>query len=126
MTTSSQPRKQRKALYDAPLHVRRKQIASHLSEELLLKYNVRSTSVVTGDEVKVMRGGHRGHTGKVVEIRTKDRKVIVEGVTHKKADGTDVALPVNASNLLITRLNLEDKRRRTKLGGDEKSKEASE
>ncbi len=126
MTTSSQPRKQRKALYDAPLHIRRKQIASHLSEELLLKYNVRSIPVVTGDEVKVMRGGHRGHSGKVVEIRTKDRKVIVEGVTHKKADGTDVALPVNASNLLITRLNLEDKRRRTKLGGDEKSKEASE
>ncbi len=124
MTTSSQPRKQRKALYDAPLHVRRKQIASHLSEELLLKYNIRSIPVVTGDEVKVMRGGHRGHTGKVVEIRTKDRKVIVEGVTIKKADGTDVGLPVNASNLLITRLNLEDKRRRTKLG-DEKSKEAS-
>lgn len=122
MTTSSQPRKQRKARYDAPLHQRRKQIASHLSEELLLKYNVRATPVVSGDEVRVLRGGHRGHTGKVIEIRTKDRKVVVEGVSVKKADGTDVARPVDASNLLITRLNLEDKRRREKLGADKTEK----
>ncbi len=118
MTTSSQPRKQRKAWYDAPLHTRRKQIASHLSEELLLKYNTRSTPVVSGDEVKVLRGGHKGHTGKILEVRTKDRKVVVEGVSIKKADGTDVALPVDPSNLLITRLNLEDARRREKLGAD--------
>lgn len=118
MSSSSQPRKQRKAMYDAPMHQRRKQIASHLSEELLLKYNVRSTSVVTGDEVRVLRGGRRGHVGKVIEIRTKDRKVVVEGVTVKKADGTDVPRPLDASNLLITRLNLEDKRRRDKLGAD--------
>lgn len=118
MTTSIQPRKQRKAWYDAPMHLRRKQIASHLSEELLLKYNVRATPLVSGDEVRVLRGGHRGHTGKVIEIRTKDRKVVVEGVSIKKADGTDVPRPVDASNLLITRLNLEDKRRRTKLGAD--------
>lgn len=122
MTTSSQPRKQRKAMYDAPMHQRRKQIASHLAEDLLLRYNVRATPVVTGDEVRVLRGGHRGHTGKVVEVRTKDRKVVVEGVSVKKADGTDVARPVDASNLLITRLNLEDKRRRTKLGADKAEK----
>lgn len=118
MSSSTQPRKQRKAMYDAPMHQRRKQIASHLSEELLLKYNARSTPVVTGDEVRVLRGGRRGHVGKVIEIRTKDRKVVVEGVTVKKADGTDVPRPLDASNLLITRLNLEDKRRREKLGAD--------
>lgn len=116
--SSIQPRKQRKAMYDAPMHKRRKQIASHLSEELLLKYNVRHTPVTSGDEVKVLRGGHRGHTGKVLAVHTKDRKVIVEGLTVKKADGTDVEMPIDASNLLIVRLNLEDKRRRTKLGAD--------
>ena len=117
--SSIQPRKQRKAWYNAPLHLRRKQMASHLSEDLLLKYNVRRTPVVTGDEVKILRGDHHGETGKVVSVDTKRRKVVVEGITHKKADGTDVAMPVDASNLLITRLNLEDKRRRAKLGADE-------
>lgn len=123
MSTSIQPRKQRKAWYAAPLHKRRKQMASHLAEDLLLKYSVRRTPVVTGDDVKIMRGSHKGKAGKVVDIDTKNRKVTVEGVTHKKADGTDVAYPVDASNLLITKLNLEDKRRRAKLGAD---KEASE
>lgn len=120
--SSIQPRKQRKARYDAPLHVRRKQLASHLSEELLLKYNTRSIPVVTGDEVKVLRGSHKGETGKVVDVDTKHRNLIIEGVTVKKADGTDVPRPVDPSNVLLTKLNLDDERRRDKLG----SKEASE
>lgn len=114
--TSTQPRKQRKALAEAPLHIRRKQISGHLSEELLLKYNRRSVPVVTGDEVRLMRGGHKGTTGKVVDVDTKHRKIVVEGVNHKKADGTDVPLPVDPSNVLVVKLNLEDKRRRAKLG----------
>lgn len=118
MSTSIQPRKQRKAWYSTPAHKRRKQMASHLSEELLLRYNVRRTPVVSGDEVKVLRGDKRGESGKVVDIDTKHRQVIVEGVTHKKADGTDVAMPIDASNLVIVRLNLEDKRRRAKLSGE--------
>ncbi len=121
---SSQPRKQRKARYTAPLHVRRKQIVSHLDEDLLLKYNRRSLPVVTGDEVRILRGDHRGKTGKVSQVDVKARRVVIDGVTHKKADGTDVELPVDPSNLVITKLNLEDKRRRAKLG--ETAKEASE
>ncbi len=116
--SSIQPRKQRKAQYDAPLHKRRKQIASHLSEELLLKYNVRCTPLVTGDEVTILRGDNKGKHGKIASVDTKSRKVLVEGITHKKADGTDVGLPLDASNLLITKLNLEDKRRREKLGAE--------
>ncbi len=113
--SSIQPRKQRKALYTAPLHTRRKQIAGHLSEELLLKYNRRSFPVITGDTVKVLRGDHSGKSGKVLEVDTKARKIVVDGVTHKKADGTDVRLPVDPSNVVIVKLNLEDVRRRTRL-----------
>lgn len=115
-TKSIQPRRQRLARYRAPLHIRRKHMAAHLSEELLLRYNRRSLPVITGDEVKVMRGGSKGKIAKVIDVDTKRRKVIVEGVTHKKADGTEVALPVDPSNLLIVKLNLEDKRRRAKVG----------
>lgn len=112
---SSQPRKQRLARYNAPHHQARKQMASHLSEELLLKYNRRSMTVITGDEVKLLRGDHKGKSGKIVGIDVTVRKVNVEGVTNKKADGTEVALPVDPSNLVIVKLNLEDKRRQAKL-----------
>ncbi|MFA5943571.1 MAG: 50S ribosomal protein L24 [Candidatus Thermoplasmatota archaeon] len=112
---SSQPRKQRLARYNAPHHQARKQMASHLSEELLLKYNRRSMTVITGDEVKLLRGDHKGKSGKIVGVDVTVRKVVVEGVTNKKADGTEVPLPVDPSNLLIVKLNLEDKRRQAKL-----------
>ena len=112
---SSQPRKQRLARANAPHHQARKQMASHLSEELLLKYNRRSMTVITGDEVKLLRGDHKGKSGKVIEIDVSVRKVVIEGVTNKKADGTEVPLPVDPSNLLIVKLNLEDKRRQAKL-----------
>jgi hypothetical protein len=36
---SMMPRKQRKELFNAPLHKRRKWISSHLEEKLLLKYD---------------------------------------------------------------------------------------
>jgi large subunit ribosomal protein L24 len=113
--SSIQPRKQRLALYTAPHHVARKAMASHLSEELLLKYNRRSLTVILGDDVKVLRGDHKGKSGKIVGVDVSARKVTVAGVTNKKADGTEVALPVDPSNLVIVKLNLEDKRRSAKL-----------
>jgi large subunit ribosomal protein L24 len=130
-THSSQPRKQRLARYTAPHHQARKQMASHLSEELLLKYNRRSVTVISGDEVKVLRGDHKGKSGKIVGVDVTDRKVTVDGVTNKKADGTEVPLPVDPSNLVIVKLNLEDKRRAAKLEAtgaqrpDEKVQKAS-
>jgi large subunit ribosomal protein L24 len=120
-TSSSQPRKQRLARLMAPHHQARKQMASHLSEELLLKYNRRSLTVIKGDEVKLMRGDHKGTSGKVLTIDARFRKVTVDGITNKKADGTEVPLPVDPSNLLITKLNLEDNRRRGKLEATEES-----
>jgi large subunit ribosomal protein L24 len=120
-TRSSQPRKQRLARAHAPHHQARKQIASHLSEELLLKYNRRSATVITGDEVKVLRGDHKGKSGRILEVVVTDRKVVVEGVTNKKADGTEVPLPVDPSNLVIVKLNLEDGRREDRLKRSEKA-----
>ena len=102
-------------MHTAPLHRRRKMIASHLAEDLILKYRRRSLPVVKGDTVKVMRGEFRGHTGKVREVDTKRWRVEVEGVIITKVDGKKVPRPVHASNLLITKLNLTDPWRRRKL-----------
>ncbi|MES2153883.1 MAG: 50S ribosomal protein L24 [bacterium] len=120
-TASTQPRKQRKAMYDAPQHIARKALASHLSEELLLKYNRRSLTVIKGDEVKVLRGDFAGKSGKIIGIDVPARRVTVDGVVNKKADGTEVARSIHPSNLLLVKLNLEDNRRREKLAEAEES-----
>jgi len=112
---SIKPRKQRKYLHNAPLHKKRKWISSHMAENLLLKYDKRSIPIITGDTVTVMRGSFKGHEDKVASIHVKKQVVEVEGMTMVKADGTKIAKPVHASNLLITKLNLTDRWRRKKL-----------
>jgi large subunit ribosomal protein L24 len=112
---SIKPRKQRKYMHNAPLHKKRKWISSHLAENLLLKYDKRSMPLITGDTVKVMRGSFKGHEDKVAKVHIKKQVVNVEGITTTKADGTKIARPIHASNLLVTKLKLTDKWRREKL-----------
>jgi large subunit ribosomal protein L24 len=109
------PSKQRKRLYNAPLHNKRKLISSHLEENLLLKYDKRAVPVVKGDTVRVMRGSFKGHEDKVVKVLTKKSIIEIEGITMSKADGNKIAKPINPSNVIITKLNLTDKWRRMKL-----------
>lgn len=108
---TNQPRKQRKARYTAPLHIKQKYMGASLSKDLRDKYGRRSASVIVGDTVKVMRGDHAGTTGKVEAISLKHGTIVVEGVTVSKADGTEVARPVYPSNVIITTLDMKDKRR---------------
>jgi len=112
---SKQPRKERKKLYNAPLHKRRKWIASHLAEDLMLKYRRRSIPVIRGDTVKVMRGEFKGHVDKVREVLLKKQMIEVEGVVTTKVDGSKVPRPIHPSNVMITKLNLTDPWRRRKL-----------
>jgi large subunit ribosomal protein L24 len=115
---SIKSRKQRKELFNAPLHRRRKWISSHLEENLLLKYDKRRIPLIKGDTVKVMRGIFKGHEDKVVHVNVRKRHVEIEGMTMTKADNKKIAKPIHASNLIITKLNLTDKWRRKKLEQD--------
>lgn len=103
MENSIQPRKQRKFRYNAPMHQRRKMVAVHVSKELKAKLGTKRRSVPAhkGDKVKVMRGGHRGHVGKIVEVELSDLKVYVEGYSQKNAKGIEKLMPVDPSNLLL-------------------------
>jgi large subunit ribosomal protein L24 len=109
------PGKQIKRMHNAPLHIRRKWISSHLDENLLLKYDKRAISVIKGDTVRVMRGNFRGHEDKVAKVNTKKNTLEIEGITTSKADGNKIAKPIHHSNVMITKLNLTDKWRREKL-----------
>ena len=122
MTSSSkQPRKQRKARYNAPSHKRRKMMASHLcgdsGNDLIKEYNVRTLTVVKGDLVRVARGD-KDMIGKevlVTDIFTRNMRIGLEGINTSKADGSEIVKKIDPSNVIIVKLNLSDPRRKDKL-----------
>jgi len=112
---SSQPRKQRKYLANAPLHIKKKFISCSLSKELRKKYSKRNITLRVGDEVKIVKGKYKKKQGKVTGINAKKGKIYIENIQVKKQDGSKVNVPLRAPNLRIISLKLEDKQRVKKL-----------
>ena len=110
--SSTQPRKQRKYRYNAPTHVRRVLVSAHLEKSLRKEYGKRSLPVRRGDEVKVLTGQFRGVRGKVSRVDLKALKIYVENAKVKKVSGQEVEAPIDPSNVMITKLEFEDKKRR--------------
>ena len=108
---SKQPRKQRKALYNAPAHARGKHLSATLSKDLRADLGKRSLPVRSGDKVRVLRGDFKGHEGEVLSVDYGSYKVSIEDVTLSKPDGTTSFLPVDPSNLMIIEADLKDDRR---------------
>jgi len=108
---SSKPRKQRKFMFTAPFHMRRKMVAAHLSKDLRKRFKIRSFPIRKGDEVMIMRGEQKKQKGKVSRVDVKNYQVYIEGIKRKRTAGTEVQIPFHASNLLILNLDLSDKMR---------------
>lgn len=108
---SKQSRKQRKYKAMAHIMIKHKMMSAHLSKELRQKYGRRSVPLRKGDFVKVMNGEFKGKEGKVSIIDSRNARVAIEGIQIQKKDGTKVNRMINASNLLVKELNLEDKKR---------------
>lgn len=106
-----QPRKQRKFRACAPLHLRQKMVAATLSGDLRKELGRRSIPVRKGDRVRVMRGKYRGREGVVARVDLRRLKVFVEGMTVKKANGQEVPVPIDPSNLMVVELDRSDERR---------------
>ena len=113
-----QPRKQRKRRREAPLHERHSQVQATLADDLREEYGRWSVRVNAGDTVEVMRGDFAGEEAEVVAVDLKTETVHVEDVVLEKADGEEVPRPLDASNLRVTELNLEDERRVARLEGE--------
>lgn len=107
---TKQPRKQRSALYSAPLHSRHKLLSAPLSRELREKHKTRSLPLRKGDRVRVLRGDFKKLEGDVVEVDTKHRFIQVEGASVTKADGTQVPRMIHPSNVMLLKL-AEDRER---------------
>lgn len=114
-----QPHKQRQSAANASLHERHEQVKAPLSPELREEYDQRSVRVNAGDTVVVQRGDHAGDEGEVVTVDLKKAEIHVEEVTVEKSDGEEVPRPLDASNVQVTELDLEDPRREARLSSEE-------
>ena len=101
---SSSRRKQRKAHFSAPSHIRHRLISATLSKTLRTKYGIRSMPIRKDDEVVIMRGTRKGTKGKVIQVQRKKWAIHVDKVTKNKANGAPYQLPIHPSNVAIIKL----------------------
>ena len=120
---STQPRKQRKYRYHAPLHIKQKFMHVHLSPELKKKHQTSNTQLKIKDKVIILRGQFKKKTSKVERINLKREKVYLAGLEKIKKDGTKLLVAFHPSNLMIIELNLDDKKRKQKLESQKEEKE---
>jgi len=108
---TKQPRKQRKRLYQSPLHKRQKLVNVALDKKLREKFKRRSMPVRSGDKVEIMRGNYKGIRSNVRNVDLKSLKITLEEVKKEKTEGTEVHVPFHPSNLKIVEADMSDKKR---------------
>lgn len=123
---SKQPRKQRKYMYNMPLHLRHKMLSATLSKELRKKHAKRNFPLRKGDMVSITKGDFRGKKAKVVKIDLHHLRIFLEGMQKTKKDGTKINISFKAPNLKIIELNLDDRRRIAALERNKDKKNSGE
>ncbi len=110
-------------IYKATFQTKNKQLGSALSKDLHKKYGKSSVRVIEGDSVKILRGEFKGVDGKIAKVSTQKSSVAIEGVKKEKTKGDKFDVYIHTSNLVVTSLNGEDKRRMAKLEGKDTKKQ---
>ena len=101
---TSSRRKQRRAHFSAPSHIRYRIMSATLSKTLRTKYGVRALPIRKDDEVVVMRGTRKGSKGKVVQVHRKKWAIHIDKLTKNKANGAPYQIPIHPSNVAITKV----------------------
>lgn len=90
-------------------------MAAPLTKQLRQEHGRRSLPVRKDDEVKITRGIHKGKEGKVTAVYRKKFVIYVDKITREKTNGATVNIPIDPSNVIITKPKL-DKGRKEILG----------
>lgn len=94
-----------------------------LKDDLRNKIGTKALPVREGDRVQVQRGDHRGEYGEVRDVDRENYKLYIEGLTRETVSGSEATIPVDPSNVIITKLNLDDDLRVEKYDVTEAEKE---
>jgi large subunit ribosomal protein L24 len=124
MIASKKPRKQRKALFNAPLHKRKKLLKVKLSKELKEKLNKKLSRVLIkkGDKIKIIKGKFKGKTGDVLEVDYKKLRIFVSGISRKNAKGVEKLIPIRPYNVVLIDGDFSSKYRKNLLESKENLK----
>lgn len=120
--SSKNPKKQRKYRANAPLHIRGNMVSANLSKTLRERYGKRSIGLRKNDVVKILTGNFKGQSGKVLDVDRKNYKITIEDINRTQSSGREVNVPIDPSNVQITELNKEDRKRIKKLKSKKQSK----
>jgi large subunit ribosomal protein L26e len=71
----------------------------------------RSIPIRKDDEVKVVRGQFKNREGKVETVYRKKFVIHIERLTREKSNGATVKIGVHPSNVVITKLKLDNDRK---------------
>jgi len=105
------PSKNRKRIYSAKLHESRKQLVSPIDKAVAKTVGKTKITVRKGDTVKIMRGQNRSKTGTVIKVDYDKAKVYLKEFKVTNSRGQEKPIPFIASNLMITNVLLDDKKR---------------
>jgi large subunit ribosomal protein L26e len=108
---TSSRRKMRKAHFGATSVERSRRMSAPLHKDLREKYNVRSMPIRKDDEVEVVRGKKTSHQGKVLAVYRKKYVIHVERANVEKSNGSSVAIGIQPSDVVITKLKLDKSRK---------------
>ena len=103
---SSSRRKCRKAHFGAPSNLRYKLLSANLAKDLRGKHNVKSLPIRKDDEVLVVRGDYKDSKGRVNAVYRKRWCIYVDKVSETKQNGATVRIPLDPSNVVLTKLKL--------------------
>lgn len=109
---STQPRKQRRAMFQASPFDRHRQLTVSLSRDLRGRYKRRALPLRKGDTVRIVSGSFKGREERVSKVDMRSLRVTLDNVTIKKVDQKLKPLPIRTNHLILTRLNLADPWRR--------------
>merc|ERR1712014_425120 len=104
-STSSSRRKNRMRHFTASSMERCLMMKSPLTSELKKVHRINAVLVRKGDWVRVVRGMFRGRTGKVTSVSRNNWVVNIKGVKTEKVNGHTVAVGIDPSKCIITKLN---------------------
>ena len=114
-TKSKKPNKQRYYQYNIPKHENHKLLSASVSKKLKQEKGLKSLPIREGDEVLIVRGSHKGKSGKVNKTDPVKSRIYVDGLGSKKTDAQEIAIPIHPSNVVIQKIYGKDKYRREQL-----------
>ena len=111
MAKTKKPGKQRRRMLTGVYHVKRKLLVAPIDKPLVKQVNRKRAPLRKGDTVKILVGDNKGKTSVVERVNYDKGLVYLKDVKVTNSRGQEKLLPFQASNLVITDLISNDKKR---------------